>query len=384
MQSLIVLKALTFAPTGGIVAAPTTSLPEAIGGVRNWDYRYCWLRDATFTLYALKTGGHTEESIAWRNWLLRAVAGDAAALQIMYGPAGERRLVELELPWLPGYEGSKPVRVGNAASNQLQLDVYGEVMDALLLAPRCGAEPDRASWALQLELMKGLERLWEEPDEGIWEVRGPRRHFTHSKVMAWVAFDRAIAMAERHHGPKDAPIDRWRALRARIHEQVCSKAFDPKRNTFTQYYGASHVDASLLMLPLVGFLPARDPRMLGTVRAIEEDLLRDGFLQRYPEDPSLERVDGLPAGEGVFLPCTFWLVDNYALQGREREAHDVFERLLAVRNDLGLLSEEYDVEGQRLLGNFPQAFSHVALVNTAKNLSHADGPSADRAEHAKR
>jgi GH15 family glucan-1,4-alpha-glucosidase len=383
IQSLIVLKALTFAPTGGIVAAPTTSLPEALGGVRNWDYRYCWLRDATFTLYALKIGGYTEESIAWRNWLLRAVAGDPADLQIMYGPAGERRLVELELPWLPGYEGSRPVRIGNAASTQLQLDVFGEVMDAMLLAPRCGAEPDRASWELQLELMKELERRWEEPDEGIWEVRGPRRHFVHSKVMAWVAFDRALAMADRYHGPKDAPLDRWRATRSRIHDQVCRDGFDAARNSFTQYYGAPHVDASLLMLPLVGFLPPDDPRMIGTVQAIEHDLLQDGFLQRYPVDQCLEDVDGLPAGEGVFLPCTFWLADNYALQGRAREAHDVFARLLSVRNDLGLLSEEYDIGNRRLVGNFPQAFSHVSLVNTAKNLSHTDGPAADRQKHAK-
>ena len=383
LQSLIVLKALTFAPTGGIVAAPTTSLPERIGGVRNWDYRYCWLRDATFTLYALKVGGYTDESIAWRNWLIRAAAGDPADLQIMYGPAGERRLVEMELPWLPGYEGSRPVRIGNAASAQLQLDVYGEVMDALLLAPRCGAESDRPSWELQLELMKVLERIWEEPDEGIWEVRGPRRHFTHSKVMAWVAFDRAIAMAERYHGPKDAPLDRWRVLRSRIHDEVCRSGYDATRRTFTQYYGAPHVDASLLMLPLVGFLPADDPRMIGTVQAIERELMQDGFLQRYPADARLEPVDGLPAGEGVFLPCTFWLADNYALQGRSREAENIFRRLLALRNDLGLLSEEYDLEQQRFVGNFPQAFSHVSLVNTAKNLSHADGPAADRQTHAK-
>jgi GH15 family glucan-1,4-alpha-glucosidase len=301
----------------------------------------------------------------------------------MYGPAGERRLVELELPWLPGYEGSRPVRIGNAASTQLQLDVFGEVMDAMLLAPRCGAEPDRASWELQLELMKELERRWEEPDEGIWEVRGPRRHFVHSKVMAWVAFDRALAMADRYHGPKDAPLDRWRATRSRIHDQVCRDGFDAARNSFTQYYGAPHVDASLLMLPLVGFLPPDDPRMIGTVQAIEHDLLQDGFLQRYPVDQCLEDVDGLPAGEGVFLPCTFWLADNYALQGRAREAHDVFARLLSVRNDLGLLSEEYDIGNRRLVGNFPQAFSHVSLVNTAKNLSHTDGPAADRQKHAK-
>jgi len=384
LQSLIVLKALTFAPTGGIVAAPTTSLPERIGGVRNWDYRYCWLRDATFTLYALNVGGYTEESVAWRNWLVRAVAGDPADLQIMYGPAGERRLVEMELPWLAGYEGSKPVRIGNAASTQLQLDVYGEVMDAMLLAPRCGAEADRPSWELQLELMKVLEQIWEEPDEGLWEVRGPRRHFTHSKVMAWVAFDRAIAMAERHHGSTDAPLERWRDIRSRIHDQVCRSGFDRSRQTFTQYYGASHVDASLLMLPLVGFLPAHDPRIVGTVQAIERDLMHDGFLQRYPVDPRLEDVDGLPAGEGVFLPCTFWLADNYALQGRAREADELFRRLLVLRNDLGLLSEEYDIVQQRLVGNFPQAFSHVSLVNTARNLSHPDGPAADRREHATR
>ncbi len=380
IRSLITLKALTFAPTGGIVAAPTTSLPERIGGVRNWDYRYCWLRDATFTLYALLVGGYTEEAAAWRNWLLRAVAGDPADLQIMYGPQGERRLTELELPWLPGYEGSAPVRVGNAAATQLQHDVYGEVMDALHLALRSGVAPDADAWALQRELMKFLERSWREPDEGIWEVRGPRRHFTHSKVMAWVAFDRAIAIAGSFY-PDDA-VDRWRALRAEIHAEVCRLGFDRSRGTFTQYYGSREVDASLLMLPLVGFLPADDPRIAGTVTAIEHDLMRDGFLLRYPTEERDEPVDGLPAGEGVFLPCTFWLADNYALQGRDEEARRTFERLLRLRNDVGLLSEEYDPAARRLLGNFPQAFTHVSLVNTAQNLSRAGGPAADRRRSA--
>jgi GH15 family glucan-1,4-alpha-glucosidase len=380
-RSLITLKALTFAPTGGIVAAPTTSLPEHIGGVRNWDYRYCWLRDATFTLYALLVGGYTEEAAAWRNWLLRAVAGDPADLQIMYGPAGERRLLELELPWLPGYEGSKPVRIGNAAVDQLQLDVYGEVMDALYLALRAGVEPDPAAWALQRQLMLALEKLWPEPDEGIWEVRGPRRHFTHSKVMAWVAFDRAISIAERFDG--EAPVDRWRAIRTQIHDEVCHRGLDAARGAFTQYYGSKELDASLLMLPLVGFLPPGDPRIVGTVAAIERELMRDGFVLRYAPGESSEATDGLPPGEGVFLPCTLWLADNYALQGRENDARRLFEQVLGIVNDVGLLSEEYDPHGKRLLGNFPQAFSHVSLVNTARNLSHAGGPAIDRHESAK-
>ncbi len=375
IRSLITLKALTFGPTGGIVAAPTTSLPERIGGVRNWDYRYCWLRDATFTLYALLVGGYTEEASAWRNWLLRTVAGDPADLQIMYGAAGERRLTEYELPWLRGYEGSAPVRVGNAAVNQLQLDVYGELMDALCLALRSGVEHDAAAWALQTELMHFLETLWKEPDEGIWEVRGPRRHFTHSKVMAWVAFDRAISIAE-HSGAR-APLDRWRAIRAEIHAQVCRDGFNARRNAFTQYYGSDATDASLLMLPLVGFLPPTDRRVVGTVAAIEHDLMCDGFLLRYHADTSTH-VDGLPPGEGVFLPCTFWLADNYALLGDHRKARETFQRLLAVRNDLGLLAEEYDSGAKRLLGNFPQAFTHVSLVNTARNLSQEGGPAADR------
>ena len=375
LRSLITLKALTFAPTGGIVAAPTTSLPERIGGVRNWDYRYCWLRDATFTLYALLVGGYTEEAAAWRDWLLRAVAGDPADLQIMYGPAGERRLREFEIPWLPGYEGSTPVRVGNAASTQLQLDVYGELMDALALARRAGVDADAAAWDLQQALMGCLEGRWEQPDEGIWEVRGERRHFTHSKVMAWVAFDRAIATATTFG--HQAPVDKWRATRDRIHQQVCDQGFDRARGTFTQYYGSTRLDASLLIIPLVGFLPATDPRVVGTVRAIETDLMRDGFLLRYQTDPA-GHVDGLPAGEGVFLPCTLWLADNYALQGRIEEARATFERVAGLVNDLGLLSEEYDHRVGRMLGNFPQAFSHVSLVNTARNLSRAGSGPTDR------
>jgi GH15 family glucan-1,4-alpha-glucosidase len=377
LRSLITLKALTFAPTGGIVAAPTTSLPEFIGGVRNWDYRYCWLRDATFTLYALLVGGYTEEAVAWRNWLLRAVAGDPADLQIMYGPAGERRLTEFEVPWLRGYEGSAPVRVGNAASGQRQLDVYGEVMDAMHLALTSGVEVDTAAWELEKTLVCGLESLWPDPDEGIWEVRGPRRHFTHSKVMAWVAFDRAIRMAEEFG--LEGPIDRWRGVRARIHDEVCEHGFSRARQSFTQFYGSPEVDASLLLLPIVGFLPPSDPRVVGTIAAIERDLLRDGFLLRYATHSRSPEVDGLPPGEGVFLPCTFWLADSYALQGRHDDARTTFERVLKLANDVGLLSEEYDQASGRLVGNFPQAFTHVALVNTARNLARTEGgPAEDR------
>ena len=372
MSSLVTLKALTYAPTGGIVAAATTSLPEQIGGVRNWDYRYCWLRDATYCLLSLLSAGYHEEAAAWRDWLLRAVAGEPSALQILYGPAGERRISEFELDWLPGYEGSKPVRVGNAAAGQFQLDVYGEVMDLLHHATGAGIPPDESAWDLQLALLDFLEDGWRQPDDGIWEVRGPRRHFTHSKVMAWVAFDRAVHAVETTGVA--GPVDRWRALRQEVHDEVCREAYNADRRSFTQSYGSTLLDASLLMIPLVGFLPPDDSRVRGTVAAIEQELCRDGFVARYHPDGSAD-VDGLPPGEGAFLPCTFWLADNYALQGRRDEARALFERLLALRNDVGLLSEEYDVEGGRLVGNFPQAWSHVSLVNTALNLS-ADWPPA--------
>jgi GH15 family glucan-1,4-alpha-glucosidase len=370
LQSLVVLKALTYAPTGGIVAAPTTSLPEQLGGVRNWDYRYCWLRDATLTLLAFLNSGYLDEAGAWRNWLLRAVAGDPAALQIMYGVAGERRLTETELPWLPGYERSKPVRVGNAAVDQFQLDVYGEVMDALHQGRVHDLQASKEAWALQRSLLRHLEHAWKEPDEGIWEVRGPRRHFTHSKVMAWVAFDRGVQAVERFD--RTGPVDRWRRVRAEIHDEVLRKGFDAELDSFVGFYGAKRVDASLLVIPLVGFLPADDPRMVGTVAAIERELVRDGFVQRYKADDETVSIDGLPPGEGVFLPCTFWLVDNLALQGRLDEARELFERLLALRTDLGLLAEEYDPELRRQLGNFPQAFTHVSLVNSAFNLACAE------------
>jgi GH15 family glucan-1,4-alpha-glucosidase len=370
-RSLMTLKALTYQPTGGIVAAPTTSLPEWIGSVRNWDYRYCWLRDATLTLLALLHAEHTEEAKDWRRWLLRAVAGSADDIQIMYGVAGERRLTEFELTWLPGYEGSAPVRVGNAASEQLQLDVFGEVMDALYQARRHGLAKEKPAWHLQKNLMRQLEHIWQEPDDGLWEIRGERRHFVHSKVMAWVAFDRAVRAVEEQD--LDGPADKWRVLRDRIHAEVCERGFDDELDSFVQSYGSKELDASLLLLPLVGFLPADDPRMIGTIAAVERELLQDGLVLRYRTHES--GVDGLPPGEGVFLPCSFWLVDCYELIGRHDDAHALFERLIGLANDVGLLAEEYDPKAKRLLGNFPQAFTHLALVNSALNvLPHLPSP----------
>jgi GH15 family glucan-1,4-alpha-glucosidase len=364
MRSLITLKALTFLPTGGIVAAPTTSLPEQLGGVRNWDYRFCWVRDATLTLQALINAGYLDEAREWREWLLRAVAGSPSELNILYGLRGERRLTELELPWLIGYEKSAPVRTGNAAHKQFQLDIFGEVVNALYQAREAGLQPmNHQPHGLALAMLEFLESGWERPDEGIWEVRGPGRHFVHSKMMAWVAVDRLLRLAEK--GRLDIDIPRWQRLRGAIHQQVCQLGFDPDLNSFVQYYGSKHLDASTLMMPLVDFLPATDPRIIGTVKAIETHLLRNGFVERYTQDPA---VDGLPHGEGTFLACSFWLADNYELQGRHEEAVQLFERLLAVRNDVGLLAEEYDPVAKRQLGNFPQAFSHVGLVNAAFNL----------------
>ncbi|MFJ4949062.1 glycoside hydrolase family 15 protein [Streptomyces sp. NPDC088760] len=365
VRSLITLKALTYAPTGGIVAAATTSLPEKPGGVRNWDYRYCWLRDSTLTLGALLSMGFEEEAGAWRDWLLRAVAGNPADLQIMYGVAGERRLGETELPWLPGFAGSSPVRTGNGAVDQLQLDVYGEVMDSLSLARAAGLPTKPHMWALQRSLMTFLETAWRQPDEGLWEVRGGRRQFVHSKVMVWVAADRAVTTLERHPELR-GDLEGWRTLRDEVHREVCEKGFDPDRNTFTQYYGSRELDAALLLIPRVGFLPPDDPRVVGTVDAIRADLGQGGFLRRYDTEDSV--VDGLPGGEGAFLACSFWLADALHLTGRTKEARELFDRLVGLCNDVGLLAEEYDPVHGCQLGNFPQAFSHIGLVNTALTL----------------
>ncbi|GAB3561928.1 glycoside hydrolase family 15 protein [Amycolatopsis endophytica] len=372
VRSLITVKALTYAPSGGIAAAATTSLPERLGGVRNWDYRFCWIRDATFTLMTLLEAGYEREARDWREWLLRATAGAPEQMQIMYGIDGERRLTESELPWLPGYAGSRPVRTGNAASAQFQLDTYGELMDALHQARARGIPPDRDAWRLQRSLLDFLESHWDDPDNGIWEMRGPRRHFTHSRVMAWAAVDRAVRGVEQFG--LDGPLDRWKALREEIFTDVCRHGFDADQGTFTQYYGGSTVDAALLLLPAVGFLPADDRRTRGTVAAIEKHLLRDGLVQRYPMTDRSQELDGLPAGEGVFLPCSFWLADNYILQGRRGEGRALFERLLDLRSDVGLLSEEYDTGARRLVGNVPQALSHVALISTALNLDRNTGP----------
>ncbi|HUY86050.1 MAG TPA: glycoside hydrolase family 15 protein, partial [Acidimicrobiales bacterium] len=377
VRSMITLKALTYAPTGGIVAAATTSLPEAIGGSRNWDYRYCWLRDATFTLQALMIGGYSEEALAWRDWLLRAVAGDPSKIQIMYGPAGERRLEEFEIDWLSGYENSTPVRIGNAAAGQLQLDVYGEVMDALHQARKVGLSGEEDSQDLQRSLMDHLETGWNQPDDGIWEVRGPRRHFTHSKVMAWVALDRAVRSVEEFG--LEGPVDRWKSVRQEIFDEVCAKGWNASKGAFSQYFGSDTLDASVLMIPLVGFLPPTDERVVSTVDAIGRELMSDGFVLRYDTNENAG-VDGLTGREGAFLACSFWYVDNLSMIGRHDEAAEMFSRLTGLVNDVGLLAEEYDPVLKRQVGNFPQAFSHISLVNSAYTLSQGVSAAGVRTE----
>lgn len=370
MRSLITIKALSFLPTGGIVAAATTSLPEVLGEDQNWDYRLCWPRDATFTFYALQAGGYHEEASAWLEWLFRAVAGHPAQMQTVYGVAGERLLFESELSWLRGYECSAPVRIGNSAFQQFQLDVFGEIVDSLYVARKCGRAISTKSWELERAIVSFLETAWKKADNGIWEMRGTPRHFTHSKVMAWVAIDRAVKSMELGF---DGPLDSWRKLRNAIHRDICEHGFSRRRNAFVQYYGSDALDASLLMIPMVGFLPANDPRIIATVDAIRRELSRGGLVFRYAHRPGGK-------SEGAFLPCTFWLADNLSLMGREAEARELFERVLSIRNDVGLLSEEYDVVRSRLVGNFPQVFSHVSLVNTAHNLMLAEGPASHRAE----